>query len=695
MDDYTGNAATEGPEGGYVPSVNVIEQAEQSETQKSDLQSSEAESPQDDASEVESSCADSSHEARALPEANNPPIEMGEIPLQYRTTESPAAESADDIEDTDTTPKTRRAFIVLAITFFVLAFCAAGAMGYVYLVIKPYENYDKIMPNVYCAGVNLGGMTISEAQTAIDEAVQEQDNVVKVILPDAEYEFNPEQTGVSLNSAAIAQQAYSYGRSDRTAFGMYKAYRAAKGTEFRLTVETELQFSQDDIQELAEQIHEETYVAPTDSTAQNDSEAHSVTITLGTPGREISAETITKAVENAFTTLDFSDISLEYDTLEIDLKALRKLTTQCRTDYNVDPVDPVIYANEDAHTIDVTMGTLGYALNANDLYQEALKKVESKEYGTVTLSMEEVQPADVDITEAYKTLVCDPVEPYYSGGDVQEGSDGYTLDWDMAVEEITNTAWGETVSIPMTAVSPNKTAQEVRAVLFRDQLSSFSSPHTANSNRTTNLTLSCKAINGTVINAGETFSFNNVVGQRTAGKGYKEATVYVGNESVGEVGGGICQVASTIYDAALYADLEITVRAPHTFFVTYVEGGLDATVYWGSQDFCFKNDTEYPIRVDAWVSGGYVHIEIYGTKTNDNYVVLDSTKLSTTPYGTVTEYTSALPSGTSREKTYPYTGYVYEAYQYVYSGDGTLLETNYLGKSTYKKRDRVIQVGTG
>ena len=190
----------------------------------------------------------------------------------------------------------------------------------------------------------------------------------------------------------------------------------------------------------------------------------------------------------------------------------------------------------------------------------------------------------------------------------------------------------------MTAVPPEKTADEIRAVLFRDQLSTFSSPHTANSGRTANLKLACSAINGTVINSGETFSFNGVVGERTAAKGYQKATVYVGSDSVEETGGGICQVASTVYDAALYADLEITERAPHTFFVTYVNGGLDATVYWGSQDFCFRNNTDYPIRVDAWVSGGYVNISIYGTKTNDNYVVLDYSKSPTTPYSTVTEY---------------------------------------------------------
>ena len=245
----------------------------------------------------------------------------------------------------------------------------------------------------------------------------------------------------------------------------------------------------------------------------------------------------------------------------------------------------------------------------------------------------------------------------------------------------------------MTAVSPRRTADEVRAVLFRDQLGSCATDHTANSSRTNNLTLACRAINGTVLNAGEVFSFNGVVGERTSGKGYLPATVYVGTESQEQLGGGICQVASTIYDAALYAEMEIISRACHTFFVTYVPGGLDATVYWGALDFSFRNTTEYPVRVNAWVSGGQVHITLDGTKTNDHVVKLSSTRLSTTPYSTVYVHDNSKPKGYEKETTYPYTGYSYEAYQYIYDGNGTLLETNYLGTSTYSKRDRVITLG--
>lgn len=589
----------------------------------------------------------------------------------------------------------RRVFMILSSTFLLLAILALSGIAYVYLVIHPYGSYDKILPNVYCAGINLGGMTTTEAKSAIEDALRHPSYSIKVILPDCEYFFCPEQEGVTLNGTEVAQIAYEYGRSDTSAYAVYRAYHNAKNTEYRLDAKTDLLYSQEDIQALANQIYEDTYIAPTEATAFHDETTHIATLTLGEPGRKIEPQNIVDAVCEAFDNMVFDDITLSYEKVEIDMVAVRRLINQCRSDYSSDPVDPIIVPNPDTHAIDLSMGVQGWKLNGNALYALARDAVERESYGTVSLALEPIEPTEVDITAAYSELACSPTEPYYYAGSVYEGSYGYTLDWEMAITQILDSTYGQSLSIAMTPIAPKHTAEEVRAVLFRDQLSSYSTAHTANSNRTHNLSLACDAINGTVINPGETFSFNNIVGERTADKGYRDAIVYVGTESKDELGGGICQVSSTIYNAALYAEMEITSRACHTFFVTYVPGGLDATVYWGSLDFCFRNNTEYPIRVNASVSGGYVNISIDGTKTNDHVVQLSSTRLSSTPYKTVYEEDSSKPNGYRKETTSPYTGYTYEAYQYIYDGNGNLLDTIYLGKSSYDKRDQVITIGTG
>ena len=146
----------------------------------------------------------------------------------------------------------------------------------------------------------------------------------------------------------------------------------------------------------------------------------------------------------------------------------------------------------------------------------------------------------------------------------------------------------------------------------------------------------------------------------------------------------------------MYADLEIVHREPHMFFVTYVPGGLDATVYWGSVDFQFKNSTNYPLRIDAEVSGGKVNIALVGTDENNYTVKIDTERIATEPYQTIKkEGTGTYQSG--------YTGYTYAITRYVYDSDGNLIRTDStedldklggLGTSKYSKRDQVSYSGS-
>lgn len=141
---------------------------------------------------------------------------------------------------------------------------------------------------------------------------------------------------------------------------------------------------------------------------------------------------------------------------------------------------------------------------------------------------------------------------------------------------------------------------------------SYSSKYVNNSNRTTNLKIASKAIDGMIIRPGQTFSFNKVVGIRTASKGYKKAPIFAGGGTVNDVGGGICQVASTMFNTALMANVKISERHQHSQRVTYVPLGRDAAVYWsGNQDFKWTNNTKYPIKIRMTVSNGVISCKFY------------------------------------------------------------------------------------
>ena len=129
-----------------------------------------------------------------------------------------------------------------------------------------------------------------------------------------------------------------------------------------------------------------------------------------------------------------------------------------------------------------------------------------------------------------------------------------------------------------------------------------------------------------------TFSFNGIVGPRTASRGYKAAAIYSDGTVVNDVGGGICQVVSTLYNAAIASNMDITERRNHSFLPTYVGPGYDATVVYGSQDFKFKNTRDYPIKVVASVEGGYCKVSIYGLKTDNEYdISIDTNIIKTMP----------------------------------------------------------------
>ena len=252
---------------------------------------------------------------------------------------------------------------------------------------------------------------------------------------------------------------------------------------------------------------------------------------------------------------------------------------------------------------------------------------------------------------------------------------------------------GETVEIPADIQQPHVTAAELKDVLFRDVLGQCRTQVSGTSARINNVKLSAAACNGVVLNTGDVFSYNATTGQRTTAKGYQAAPAYVGGETVDEVGGGVCQTSSTIYYACLRANLEITERYAHRYVPAYIDWGMDATVSWGGPDYKFTNNTDYPIKIVATYSGGYLTVKILGTNVDGTYVKMTNEVLSKTDWETVYKDDETLPAGTEKVTTTPYTGYKVKSYRNVYSADGKLISSTYEATSDYKVRNKVISRG--
>ena len=193
---------------------------------------------------------------------------------------------------------------------------------------------------------------------------------------------------------------------------------------------------------------------------------------------------------------------------------------------------------------------------------------------------------------------------------------------------------------------------------------------------------------------GETFSYNKTLGKRTAETGYKDAAGYAGGKVVQMIGGGICQISSTLYDAVVYANLEIVERHNHAFLTSYLGAGKDATVVYGNLDFRFKNTRNYPVKIESYMQSGIVTVNIYGIKEENEYEIeISTTILSYIPYEVIYENDSSLASGTEKVTQGGQKGCKSITYK-ILKQNGNEISRSVLSTDTYSAMNKYITRGT-
>lgn len=353
----------------------------------------------------------------------------------------------------------------------------------------------------------------------------------------------------------------------------------------------------------------------------------------------------------------------------------------------------------DGTSLIITSGKDGVLIANSDLKTEILSFLNdiSSRNETINIPVNNVGAEPINLDTIYKDIFKLPVDASYTTNPyvVYPSSNG--LDFAVSMEEarfiISNQQ--DEYTIPLKVTYPNVTTNQIGNDAFPDLLSHFSTSFTSSGyNRSNNIILASSKLNGLVLMPGEEFSYNQSVGQRTKAAGFKEAGAYSNGKVVQEVGGGICQVSSTLYNAVLYANLEIVERTNHYFNPGYVKAGLDATVSWGGPDFRFKNNRNYPIRIVTDTSGKKLKVYIYGLKTDDDCtVVLDPRYVASVPYKTTYQKDSSLGSGESRVISSGSNGCKTATYKYVYDKNGTLVSSECISRDTYSPHNKVVAVG--
>ena len=573
--------------------------------------------------------------ARREAEYAAPPADLPPLPVRARRAEpeeepeTPKKRSrrrASEAPITPDAPAPRGSWklpviIVCIVLLLLLALVVTGAL----LV----HRVDTIYPGVQIADIDLSGMTRNEARDKLLELGHERydgyavtanlplGNTLSMSSADARMRF-------SADTAANA--AWNYGRGDGL-FGALVKYIQCRylgkcgftyeGNLFDVTLDEAKMHSIIDAKavDINAQLLESSIVIGEDS----------ITLLKGASGMTLDTESVFTSFRDAF--LSGSSTSFTYESApdpdeSFDFQALYD-------DIYSEVAEAELLYNPDIVTTDPG-------------------KDDGK--GEKPTATPTPTPAPSDAPEASATPEASPGttpgtdasqvdfngEPFI----VTQSSVGRTFDVAAAEKAWAAASYGDTVTIPMTVSKPEHTTEEINAMLFRDELSKNwtmvrlwnrdycnevrTSLSGSSANRISNVKKACELLDGLVLIPGQTLSFNDTLGERTEANGWLPATAYANGEVRQEYGGGICQVSSTLYNAALYANLEIVERACHQFQVGYLPWGMDATVSWGWPDFKFRNDAEYPVKIHAWVDeeANECCIQILGTDVKHQYVLM-------------------------------------------------------------------------
>ena len=554
-----------------------------------------------------------------------------------------------------TNPSKTKIIVICVCVALALAAIGGGIWGY----YTYFADDGLILPNVYVADVNIGGKTPEEAKTLVqrqtDLTYPYEDMVVR--FPDEDLHLAPADTGIALDIDKLIDDAYTYGRTG-TWEENYTARQNAENVEIHLALGDYLSVDTDYIQ------------------AQLD------------------------AYEAAHTsTFAESTVTLEGDRPALDA-ANYKAENPCQV-------------------IKVYTGNPGRVINMDGILEQIIEAYNANEFLVETdVAPVETLPAAIDLTALHTEHSAAAVDAAFGkkGNEVTINPEtyGYSFDLEAAMAQITEAGYDQTLEIPFSYVAPKVLSKDLKlpetntgssnsgsgnsssSGLYQDTLAKYTTYYVNEANRATNIRLAAKAINGKVLLPGEKFDYNTVVGKRTAAKGYKPAPAYSGGKTVQSIGGGICQVSSTLYYCTLIADLKINTRTAHGFVSSYMPLGMDATVSWGGPHFAFTNNTDYPIRIEASAGGGALTVKIKGTNTKDYYVKMEYEVLSTT--SPKTEY-KKMTAAEAKAEGYKdgeviqtaYTGKLVKTYKCKYDSDtGKLISRTYEATSNYKCRNKII-----
>ena len=399
----------------------------------------------------------------------------------------------------------------------------------------------------------------------------------------------------------------------------------------------------------------------------------------------------------------FSKVEIEpsylYDEEKLD-NVLKNIDLSIKDRF----VDDSYSLDEKDAKLVIVNGKTGNSINYDEEKNNVIKTFENGDKNIYDLNIKRKSPQKLDADKVYSEVKREAKDAYIDKSVSPQKYVAEVVGFDFDVNKLKellelpeNKEEGKIIEFGVNKIEPKVKLVDISADLCKDKLAGYTTYFPAGSYaRSNNLKIALSYMNGVVVLPGETYSYNNNIGDTTASKGYQAAATFKGGTTVNEMGGGICQTVSTLYNTVLMANLEIVERHQHGLPVGYVPPSRDATVYSPVLDFKFKNNRETPIKiVTSFSYSGSLNVSIYGTKQdNDPEVILSQTTTGTIPYTTRYEYDNSLPYGRQVVTTAGVNGYTSESY-ITKKLNGQVISSGLLSRDKYNAQQQVIKVGTG
>lgn len=563
-------------------------------------------------------------------------------------------------------------------------------------------NAGKIHYGIKADGYKIGGMTVSEATKYLDDEFKKaSDKKVVVRFHDKTWTIKPDRIKLTFKSKLMAQRAFQIGRSQSFIQNMRERFGAYGGKQNGSII---FEYDRDSAISVFDHIQPKTNVASRDSWVEL--KGDSFVATEGHDGQALNTSKLLTMLAQAFISGQESiDAPVEKIPLGVSLKEAQK-AAEIATNYSAN----AIVAKHGDKSWKVTPANIKHLLvfkNSQDIEKQdavlgesEVKNIDDdKVYLVPVISSDKVGKVVIEKVGASVGHAAVNARFSTNAGTVTiipskngVGVDPVALAQDIAQVLASSTAQ-KVVELKTTAVEPEITTAKAQAMGIKDRIATFSTTFSSgNKPRVTNIQLLAKSLDNVLVGPGKTFSFNGTVGERTAEKGYQEAGAIVDGELVEQLGGGICQVNTTLFNAVLLSGLPITQRINHSNYISHYPLGRDATVSWGGPDFKFVNNTKEWVLISSSYTNSSVTISLYGTDPGYEVSLSTGSWENKKPYPTKKVEDPQLKAGTKVVESSGVDGGTIKVTRMVTKDGKTVSQSTFT--SRYVPKPQVVRIGT-